>query len=40
MMIDESKKIQEVLMIKKPVRIDRKNDIHSESASKIEMEAV
>lgn len=27
-------------MIKKPVKIDRKNDIHSESASKIEIEPV
>jgi hypothetical protein len=27
-------------MIKKPVKIDRKNDAHSESASKIEMEPV
>jgi hypothetical protein len=33
MMIEESNKIQEVLMIKKPVEI--KNDSHSESASKI-----
>ena len=35
MMVEESNKIQEVLMIKMPVKVNRKNDTHSDSASKI-----
>jgi hypothetical protein len=34
-MLQESKKIQEVLMIKKPVKVDKRADTQSDSASKL-----